>query len=449
LVDRLLDDPAYVRHWTTVWANLLIGRSESRDVSRPALEKFLRDSFARNRPWSEIVFDLVAAEGDFEENGAANFLLAHLNNEAVPATAITARLFLGTQVQCIQCHNHPFNDWKQDQFWELNCFFQQTEKQRAPGSANSAGVRTQLVNIPVGDAIYFETRSGLMRAAYPKFEGTAIDPAPEVNRRLELARLMTAGEKPLLAEALVNRLWEHFLGAGFTRPVDDMGPHNPPTHPELLERLAREFVSSGYDVKQLVRWITSSEAYHLTSRFNDTNEIDDPAAGNPPLFSRVYVRSMSAEQLYDSLLVATRAHHAGAADWAAVAANRRAWLQQFVLALGTDENDEATTFDGTLPQALMMMNGDLIAGAVQGARGTFLHEVLSENSPEVEKLRKLSLAALSRYPTAKETTALRRLLHEQVTARTSTGASRQAATAEALQDVFWALLNSSEFILIH
>ncbi|MCH8830641.1 MAG: DUF1549 domain-containing protein, partial [Planctomycetes bacterium] len=103
LVDRLLDDPRYVRNWTTVWSNLLVGQSPNRDVDKPALEKFLRDSFRRNRPWNEIVFDFIAAEGDGRENGAANFLIAHLNNQAVPATAITARLFLGMQIQCTQC----------------------------------------------------------------------------------------------------------------------------------------------------------------------------------------------------------------------------------------------------------------------------------------------------------------------------------------------------------
>jgi len=111
LVESLLDDPAYVRNWSVIWTNLLIGRSDSRDVNRPALQKFLRESFARNRPWNQMVAEFISAEGRFDEVGATNFLLAHLNNQAVPATAITAKIFLGRQIGCTQCHDHPFNDW--------------------------------------------------------------------------------------------------------------------------------------------------------------------------------------------------------------------------------------------------------------------------------------------------------------------------------------------------
>src|SRR5690606_9453060 len=130
-----------------------------------------------------------------------------------------------------------------------------------------------------------------------------VDPGPAVDRREELARLMTSGEQPLIAPAIVNRMWGHFFGYGFTRPVDDMGPHNPPTHPVLLERLAAEFVAHGYDLKQLIRWICLSRPYQLTSRFGADNAVDDPAVGETPLFSHVYLKSLEAEQLYDSLIV--------------------------------------------------------------------------------------------------------------------------------------------------
>ncbi|MCA9019104.1 MAG: DUF1549 domain-containing protein, partial [Planctomycetaceae bacterium] len=119
VIDKLLEDPAYVQNFTNVWTNLLIGRRTPRRVSRSGMQKFLREAFAKNRPWDEIVQDLVTAEGHFEENGAVNYLLAQMqnNDEAVQVTASTTRLFLGIQVQCTQCHNHPFNDWKQNQFW--------------------------------------------------------------------------------------------------------------------------------------------------------------------------------------------------------------------------------------------------------------------------------------------------------------------------------------------
>ncbi|MCH7988614.1 MAG: DUF1549 domain-containing protein, partial [Planctomycetes bacterium] len=243
LVDELLDDLDYVRNWTTVWTNLLIGRSSSRNVNRPALEKFLRDGFVQNRPWNETVADLVSAEGAADENGASNFLLAHLNNQAVPATAIVSRLFLGVQVQCTQCHDHPFNDWKQDQFWEFNSIFKQTaqvQQNRKDPKTGKMVAKTELATRRVGGEIYYENRRGVMQVAYPFFEGIRIDPDANTNRRLELARLMSAGDKPQIAVAMVNRMWAHFFGYGFTRPIDDIGPHNTPTHPELLDRLARE-----------------------------------------------------------------------------------------------------------------------------------------------------------------------------------------------------------------
>lgn len=442
LLDSLLDDPAYVRNWTVVWTNLLIGRSDSRDVNRPALQKFLRESFAKNRPWNEMVAEFISAEGSFDQNGATNFLLAHLNNQAVPATAITAKIFLGRQIGCTQCHDHPFNDWKQDAFWSFNSFFQQTKVARVDrndGTGKMKSQATALETKPVGGPTTYENRRGLMLVTYPKFEGTAISDDPGTNRRNELAKLMTSGDKPLVAESFVNRMWEHFFGCGFTRPVDDMGPHNPPSHPELLDHLAREFVASGYDCKQLIRWICLSDAYQRTSRFGKSNEQDNPETGATPLFSRVYVKSMTAEQLYDSLLLAT------GADKTPLATGdhdrrRHKWLQQFVHAFQTDENDESITFESSITQALLMMNSELTQQALSMDRGTFLEKLINSRDPEAEKIRRLCLATLTRYPTPKEQQALRRLVHEGPSSRTNPA---------GWQDALWAYLNSSEFVLVH
>ncbi len=453
MVDQLLEDRNYVRHWTTVWTNLLVGRARSETVDRDALQQFLRDGFGRNRPWDMMVADLISAEGNYSENGASNFLLAHVNNEAVPATAITARIFMGVQVQCTQCHNHPFNNWTQNQFWELNSFFQQTDivrdTRRDPESGESVAT-TSLVSREVGGPIYYETRSGLMLAAFPKFEGEQVSPDPSVNRREELARLMTRGDKPQIAEALVNRLWAHFFGRGFTTPVDDMGPHNPPTHPQLLERLSREFVAGGYDIKRLIRWICLSDAYQRSSQLAEGNSIDNPDAGEPPLFSRVYVKQMSAEQLYDSLMVATGIDRAVGTDWEKSLQQREEWVQQFVIALETEENDEASTFDGTIPQALMMMNGELVERAIQPAEGTYFHKVATMRASDAARIRRLCLAALSRYPTSRELASIRNLLRERgVYTLPANSPQRNAAMLQGLQDVFWAYLNSNEFILVH
>lgn len=443
MIDDLLEDPAYVRNLTTIWTNLLIGRAtRGRDrLNRPGLEKFLRMSFAKDRPWNEIVYDLVAAEGRYDENGAVNFLLAHLNDGAVPATAITARLFLGTQVQCTQCHNHPFNDWKQDQFWEFNSFFKQTASQEHRKYDERTGRMVidyvELTSKDFEGPVFYEQRNAVMKVAFPKYNGTEVEPGVSTNRRKELARLMTANN-PQLALAMVNRVWGHFCGYGFTKPVDDMGPHNAPSHPALLERLSAEFIASHYNLKQLTRWICNSEAYNLTSRFNAQNSRDNPPAGMTPLFSRMYLKSLSAEQAYDSLIVATNAHKTGKSNWEQAEKQRQQWLQQFVVTFGTDENDEVTTFEGTIPQALMLMNGELIEQAISNASGSLLHTILTEKSGgDAAKVRKLYLATLGRVPTKKEFSTAQKVL------------GKAASGIEAYQDLFWALLNSNEFIFNH
>lgn len=453
LIDRLLDDTAYARNFTTIWTNLLVGRRSEQRVDRGALQKFLRMSFAANRPWNQIVYDLVAAEGSSSENGATNFLIAHLNNDALPATAVTARVFLGQQMQCNQCHNNPFTKTQQTAFWELHSFFSQTASvprhERDPRTGKDHYTYTELVTRNAGGPIYFETQNGLMRVAYPRFNGHEVDPGPETNRRAVLARLMTEGDQPQLAAAFVNRLWGHFFGEGFTPAVDDIGPHSPASHPELLALLTRQFVRSGYDTKQLVRWICNSEPYQLSSRVGAANRTDDPIEGQSPQFSHMYVKSMTAEQMYDSFLVATKANRAGGVDWTQAESQRQQWLSQFVVNYETDENDEAMEFDGTMTQALTLMNGSLVEKALELSPGTLLDEVVRRKSDEKEKIRQLCLAALSRLPSANELAAMRKLVRDDSPGRGPKNAGRTVASAEGYQDLFWALLNSNEFALVH
>ena len=452
VIEDLLEDPAYVRNWTSIWTNLSIGRRTPRRTSRLGMRKFYREAFSRNRPWDKIVFDLMTAEGHFERNGAVNFLLSQYPRRgnpkdpeyAVNATAKATRLFMGLQVQCTQCHNHPFNDWKQSQFWQFNSFFRQTARRDVRKYNPKTGRReddySELVKADFSGPVYFENRRSLVQVAYPKFFDTKVKADGETNRRKELAKLMTAGKKPLIAQAMVNRMWGHFFGYGFTKPVDDMGPHNPPSHPELLDKLTTEFVKHRYDVKALIRWITNSEAYNLSSRFGAKNKLDNPAAGETPLFSHMYVKRMNAEQLYDSLIIATEAHKSGRSSWADAEKQRQRWMQQFVVAFDTDENDEVTNFNGTIPQALMMMNGELTKNAINTKPGSYLHKVLSKKGTDAQYIHTLYRSALTRKPTGRELGGLQRFL------RTKRTIDDKLA---AYQDLYWALLNSNEFILIH
>jgi len=453
LIDELLASPDFVDNWTTIWTNLSIGRQTPRRTSREGMENFYRSAFSENRPWNKVVYDLISAEGHYEENGAVNFLLAQMTarDKGVQATAKTARLFMGVQVQCTQCHNHPFNKWKQDQFWEFNSFFRQARRidhrKLDPDTGRMVDDYSELVNRPnVDGPVYFEKRSGLMQVAYPIFEGTEVDPGPDTNRREMLAKLVTAVDesalsssekRPMIADAMVNRLWGHFFGFGFTRPVDDMGPHQLPSHPRVLDLLSVEFTKNDFNVKELMRWICNTEAYSLTSQFGPKNKIDNPAIGEMPLFSHVYVKQMNAEQLFDSLLIATNAHKSGEKNAEKSNERRQQWLRQFVQAFDTDENDESTSFNGSIPQALMMMNGQLMRNAISAEQGSFLHSVLSNSDNDVNKIRTLYLTALNRRPNGRELKAAQQLF------------ANSPDRLTGYQDLFWALLNSNEVILIH
>ncbi|MBL8851824.1 MAG: DUF1553 domain-containing protein [Planctomycetaceae bacterium] len=451
LVDSLLQSPETARNFATQWTNLLVGRAERPGLDRVALQQYLQSQFSANRPWSESVTALITAEGPAEGNGPANFLLAHLNNEAVPATAVTARCFLGLQVQCTQCHAHPFyKGWGQEQFWELNSFFQQTKVARSRSS--DGGMMTlELTNSVVGGPTFYENRNGEMKVAFPRFNEVEVDPGTATNRRQELAQLLVSGDRPQLARAFVNRTWAHFFRFGFVNPIDDMGPHNPATHPELLDRLADDFVAGGYDIRALCRAICNSTPYQLTSRPGDASVLDDPEQGDPPLFSRMYLKHLTAEQLYDSLQVATLPSADPGAALRNADAQRQAWIAQFFSPEQTEENCESTTFDGTLPQALSMMNGELVAQAVSSADNTRLASILVETPDEVERIRKISLATLSRYPTRDEVDKIREFLRHSVRQQVQSGrvANAKQAIDESLRDVYWAYLNSAEFIVNH
>lgn len=494
LVERLLGSEyhsEYVRHWTSYWTNVLIGRTGGRErrsiTNRGALETYLGEALTENKPFDILVEELLTATGgaypeadDF--NGAVNFLVEKMDENGVQATAKTAEIFLGTAVQCTQCHNHPFNEYRQNQFWELNAFFRQTRLARQRDEDNNRRLGS-LVNVnfagegrnSIADnrrevflemldgklvdreqsaqleaPLFYELRNGQVRVAYPVYvDGTSLKEVLEergssygnsgvlehVDRRAELARLIVSDRQ--FDRALVNRLWAYFFGHGFTKPFDDMGPHNPETHPELIDELGLAFRNSAFDLKSAIRWIVLSRPYSLSSRVTRGNQADEPTQGVAPQFSRFYVRQMQPEQLYESLLVAT------AAD-ATVEAERREgmkdrWLQQFSMAFGTDDNSESTSFNGSITQVLTMMNGDLIKRACSTDNGSFLDRIANDSAlSNREKIQHLYQAGLSRMPSKEETNLCNELF-----------SARRGDVVGSLQDIWWAVLNSNEFILIH
>ena len=498
LVERLLGNEYaadYVNHWSAMWTNTLIGRTGGRMrrslTSREGMRDYLSDALLANKPYDKLAQELITATGSAtpgaeDYNGAVNFLIEKLADNGVQATAKTAEIFLGIAVQCTQCHNHPFNENRQNQFWELNAFFRQAavdvaretdspEQQGRIVNRDFAGEGRalygdnrqeiyledrdgQLVDRDaaqqVSAPIYYELRNGQMQVAYPAFiDGTRLvdlysDKHPEgeaergnsgyledVDRRRELVELLTQSRE--FDQAIVNRLWAYFFGYGFTRPFHDMGPHNPSSHPELLDELGIAFRDGGFDLKRVMRWLVLSDAYGLSSLESSGNKADDPAKGVVPQFSRFYVRQMLPEQLFESLLVATAADATVAKEERANLKDR--WLRQFDTAFGTDDNAEATTFNGSIPQVLTLMNGDLIRRACSTKSGSFLARIANDKTlSNRQKINYLYRAALGRQPSKPEANLCNELL-----------AARNDDVVGTLEDVWWAVLNSNEFILVH
>ena len=216
-----------------------------------------------------MVRDLVTSTGSNKENGAVNYVLAHLEFDAVPLTSRTTRLFLGQQIQCTQCHDHPQNDWKQIDFWGINAFFKgmKAEDVTAPSATGmEAYDHTDLSDMPTDSYVRFDRRDGMVGITFPRFlDGRKISQGTDVVRRTELGKLIADPDNEAMAKAFVNRTWAHFMGRGFVEPVDDFGPHNPPSNPELLDQLAKQFKESGYSVKKLCRAIANTRAYQQSS----------------------------------------------------------------------------------------------------------------------------------------------------------------------------------------
>jgi uncharacterized protein DUF1549/uncharacterized protein DUF1553 len=397
----------FVRHWAAWWHEFLFSRTtnqRARFIGRQ-LEPWLREQVKANAPYNRMVRELLAgdegrsfyrANEDKPENLAGN----------------TARLFLGVNLECAQCHDHPTARWTRQQFWETAAFF-------APGARDGDTAKIKLPN--TGQV----ARARFLDGGEPSW-------APQGNPRAVLAEWLASPQNPYFARALVNRLWEYFLGTGLTEPVEATGPDNPPSHPELLDELAGQFMAHCFDVEYLIRAIANCRIYQLTSRKTG------PGPDDPRLFARMAVRGLSPDQVYDSLIealgVPDRAVAAPSLFGGQPATPRGELLVQF-----GDIAERRAGRQTSILQALYLMNGAFLEEALAGSKN--LATVQANVAGTVDQnLADLYLAALSRRPTPDE---LRRL-HKYV-ASGGPAHDRKAALA----DVFWALLNCGEFLMNH
>jgi hypothetical protein len=448
LVDRLLDSPAYITHFTSIEKRLLIPEAESvmqAQFLAPSFQAWLRDQIAANAGSDRIVRAILTAPvaderqaqpqiRNFQRYQAASplpfFVAKDVKSENLAAS--TARVFLGLRLECAQCHNHPFAAWTREQFWGYAAFFSSLEK-RGPEAAFLTPIRElpdrREAAIPGTEKVVQAT---FLDGGEPQFRSR--DPA-----RMTLADWMTAPENPYFARAAVNRIWAQLFGTGLVDPVDDMGADNPPSHPELLDALARGFVAAGFDRKFLIRSIVLSRPYQLTSTVGDADASTGTSADDPRLFARMRVRGLSAEQLYDSLAQAiglTPDEERADRALRIVNSPRGEFLEKFA------RNDEKTTETQTsILQALALMNGGLVAGATTIASGVTLAAV--SEAPFLDqagRVETLFLATLSRPPKPEESARMCAYVEKGGVA---------GDPKKALGDVFWALLNSPEFLLNH
>jgi hypothetical protein len=507
----------YAAHWSNIWTVWLMTRGGVHPMYHEQMKLWLEEEFSKNTPHDQFVRTLLTATGETNKNGAVNFIVAHLGDptpgdkkisdgpwEAVPITSRVTRLFLGIQVQCTQCHDHPFNpEWKQVNFWGVNAFFRQTDRDRMPtpamGGQNKKvkdGVQVKLTDeksLNPAQAVFFEKRNGQVEMTNPVFLADLVD--LEAEKPSKGPKLMPKGaeksRRELLADfvvnhdnfsrAYVNRVWAHFFGRGMNeQPVaDDFGGHNKVVHQELINKLADEFARYKYDTKQLIEWIVNSDAYQLASVVNG---LKDDAGGNTkpetePFFARMQLKAMSPEVLFESLMEATKSETTPDAE--EKKATREVWMAKLVRNFGDDEGNEIT-FSGTIVQALLMMNGRELNAEVSRRGNSSVEKaikrygVIDKNGrlmslKEAEVLDDLYLSALGRHPSDNQTIRYE-VVNEKTKAKTVINMSeKQFVTAELkklkataeytkdpfaayrafYEDIFWALLNTNEFILNH
>ncbi|MBI3862100.1 MAG: DUF1549 domain-containing protein [Planctomycetia bacterium] len=522
VVDRLLAGSDYAKNWARYWHDVIAPRAtETRpQFMLPALQAFeswMNSQIAANRPWDEIATALITALGDSKSDGQTALIISQ-RAEPDDIAAETSRLFLGIQLQCANCHDHPTDSWKREQFHSLAAFFPRIQMRPkgepmmprtqslelvsfVPGQGNGRGrgdfIRQinqnpdQLIRrldkngdrkisrdeakqaqggqferlFDLGDS----DKDGFLTAAelkklppppqnmqpgrgapeylmpdlqHPNSDGKQLDPVfflgnlkagsgmSDLDRRQSLARYITSPGNPWFAKAFVNRLWGQLVGEGFYMPIDDLGPERTARHPAALEALSKGFTSSGYDIAWLFRAITNTETYQRQTRPRDPNQSLPFASAAP---SR-----LRADLLYDSLATVLgfkdqEPKPLEGDDMMAMYRRNATPRAQFHQLFGFDPSTPPDEINGTIPQALFMMNSPVINGLTRAGGQTRLHQVLDRFKDDDTALGELFVLVHSREPSEKELATCRDYI-KQVNNR-----------QEAFEDILWTLLNSTEF----
>jgi hypothetical protein len=427
LIDRLLERKEFSEIWAMKWAELLMVKSTNQVSYKSVFlySSWLTDKVASNVPLNEMVSDLLSASGGTFSEPATNYY--QIETDTLKTAENVAQVFMGIRTQCAQCHNHPFDRWTMDDYYGFAAFFSQIGRKRGEDYR---------------ETIVFDRGGGDVRhpiggrVMAPKFLGGEAPDAAGKDRRTLMANWLTSPGNPYFATSVANRVWSHFFGLGIVEPVDDIRVSNPASNPELFNSLGQKLIDYNYDFKQLVRDICNSNAYQRTCERNESNAADERN------FAHASVRRIPAETMLDCLSQATetkdkfRGLPLGAR---AVQIADGQTSTYFLTTFGRSRREtvcacEAST-DPTLSQALHMINGATAQGKI--AQGGLVRNLIAAGKTPEQVIETIYIRCLSRRPTVEETQRLLGVVNESGNPQTG------------LEDVFWAVLNSREFVFNH
>ncbi|HLJ92960.1 MAG TPA: DUF1549 domain-containing protein [Gemmataceae bacterium] len=435
-IEHLLRSEAFAVNWSRYWRDTLTYHTPASGnyLRWKLFDEWMVDQFRRNRPWGEIVRALVTATGINDECAPVNYLTALYGNP-VEIAATTSRVFLGVQLQCAQCHNARTEPWKREQFHELVAFFGRAkiiQHKDVDGRGTPYAIEGR------ADGQYSMTDKKdpqhliVMTPRFLTGESVSLE-ASDAERRAALAQFLTSPRNPWFARSYVNRMWTALMGWGFYASVNDLGSGPAPRFPEVLDRLAADWTSTGYDIQWLFRTLALTQVYQRHLQPRTTSEALPMLAVCP---SR-----LRPEQIFEALVKAlgfseTDKSIPAPAPSSAPAVARHTGLRHMIYqAFKVDPSLPADEVQGTIPQALLMMNSVLVNTFVAAKGKTYLAEALAKDLPDEEILLSLYERTLARKPSTEELAICKRYVQ------------KSADRKEGLEDVFWSLVNSTEFLL--
>ncbi len=428
LIDELLKRPEFVDFWALKWGDIL--KCSRRILSEKGMYSFnawIRKSVEENKPWNQFAREILLSQGSTFDEGPANYYRAA--NGANEFAEMTSQVFLGVRMQCAKCHNHPYEKWTQNQYYQMASFFT-----RVRTKSGKSADEHQVFLAANGDISNPRTK----KVAVP----TPLDAKPvpatfEGDRREPLVDWITSDKNPFFAREIVNRLWKHFMGRGFVEPVDDLRVSNPPSNEALFDYLAQDFIRHGYDLKYLMRSIMLTQSYQRSAIPTKKN------APDTKFYSHYSFKRLSAEQLMEAVTSATGVSEKFAGYPAGTRATQLpdpAVPSYFLELFGRPARNIACECERSdepnLGQIIHLMNNTGINGRITAKEGR-IAQLFTAKTPPPKLVEEVYLATLARYPTADELK------------RTTQAMEKSKTPQNVAEDLLWALVNSKEFLFNH